>query len=85
MDLILLGIHLGIDDSFITSYKENNQNLSLAMFDLLYRYWYKAQDAYQLQNEGLDQLCEVLRHPNVRHNLLVGTVIDKHFNRIHGR
>ena len=79
--LFELGIYLGIREESIISCRVNNQDSHLAMYDLLYRRWYKSQDADWLRKNGRKRLCDVLRHPNVGQNYLVASVIDEHFKK----
>ena len=76
-DLLNLGVYLGVDERLC---KENSSTIPIAVFDMLYYKWYKSQDLDKLQKVGLKDLCDVLRHKNVGKNILVGSVINKHFN-----
>ena len=72
-----IGLHLGIDTCVIDACREDNRSITVAVFDML-RKWYQTQDGLGQNSNGLKKLKRALCRNNVGN--YVQTVIQKRFD-----
>ena len=72
-----IGLHLGIDTCVIDACREDNRFITVAVFDML-RKWYQTQDGLGQNSNGLEELKRALCRNNV--GGYMQTVIQKHID-----